>query len=61
MSKSFKGQHFSAELILLCVRWYLKFNLSYRDLAVMMAERGIEVYYTTIYRWPQTDAPQLES
>ena len=60
MPSGFKGRHFPAEFILLCVRWYLKFNVSYRHLAEMMQERGFDVHHTTIYRWIQTYAPQLE-
>ncbi len=45
----FKWRHFQAEIILLCVRWYLRSALSYRDLEEMMAERGISVDQTTIY------------
>jgi IS6 family transposase len=60
MPNGFKGRHFPADFILLCVRWYLKFNVSYRHLAEMMQERGFEVHHTTIYRWIQTYAPQLE-
>ena len=46
----FKWRHFEAEIILLCVRWYLRYALSYRDLEEMMAERGLAVDHTTIYR-----------
>ena len=46
----FKWRHFEAEIILLCVRWYLRYALSYRDLEEMMVERGISVDHTTIYR-----------
>jgi transposase, IS6 family len=46
----FKWRHFEAEIILLCVRWYLRYSLSYRDLEEMMAERGLHVDHTTIYR-----------
>ena len=49
-----------AEIILLCVRWYLRYALSYRDLEEMMAERGLCVDHTTIYRWVQRSAPELE-
>ena len=45
---------------LLCVRWYLRYCLSYRDLEEMMAERGLKVDHTTIYRWVQQYAPELE-
>ncbi len=56
----FKWRHFEAEIILLCVRWYLRYALSYRDLEEMMAERGLLVDHTTIYRWVQQYAPELE-
>ncbi len=52
-SNPFKWRHFQAEIILLCVRWYLRYPLSYRDLEEMMAERGLHVDHTTIYRWIQ--------
>jgi IS6 family transposase len=56
----FKWRHFEAEIILLCVRWYLRYALSYRDLEEMIAERGLLVDHTTIYRWVQRYAPELE-
>ncbi len=56
----FKWRHFQADLILLCVRWYLRYALSYRDLEEMMLERGLHVDHTTIYRWVQCYAPELE-
>jgi transposase, IS6 family len=56
----FKWRHFEAEIILLCVRWYLRYALSYRDLEEMMAERGLSVDHTTIYRWVQQYAPEIE-
>jgi transposase, IS6 family len=56
----FKWRHFQANIILLCVRWYLRYSLSYRDLEEMMAERGLCVDHTTIYRWVQRYAPELE-
>jgi transposase, IS6 family len=56
----FKWRHFEAEIILLCVRWYLRYALSYRDLEEMMVERGLHVDHTTIYRWVQRYAPELE-
>ena len=49
----FKGRHFDQEIIILCVRWYLAFKLSSRDLVQMMAERGILLAHTTILRWVQ--------
>ena len=56
----FKWRHFQPEIILLCVRWYLRYALSYRDLEEMMRERGLSVDHTTIYRWVQRYAPELE-
>src|SRR5512135_2534564 len=56
----FKWRHFEAEIILLCVRWYLRYALSYRDLEEMMTERGLSVDHSTIYRWVQRYAPELE-
>jgi hypothetical protein len=55
-----KWRHFQAEIILLCVRWYLRYSLSYRDLEEMMRERGLLIEHTTIYRWVQRYAPELE-
>ena len=56
----FKWRHFQPDIILLCVRWYLRYALSYRDLEEMMLERGLHVDHTTIYRWVQHYAPELE-
>ncbi|MEY9606952.1 transposase-like protein [Bradyrhizobium japonicum] len=47
----FKGRHFDRSVILLCIRWYLAYRISLRDLEEMMAERGIEVDHSTIHRW----------
>ena len=59
-SKSpFKWRHYLPEIILLCVRWYLRYPLSYRDLAEIMAERGLTVVHTTIYRWVMAYAPEI--
>lgn len=55
----FKGRHFDQSVILLCVRWYLAYSLSLRDLEEMMAERGISVDHTTIHRWTVRYAPEL--
>jgi hypothetical protein len=49
-----------AEIILLCVRWYLRYPLSYRHLEELMQERGLKIDHTTIYRWVQHYAPELE-
>jgi transposase-like protein len=56
----FKRRRFPVEIIPLYVRWYCKYALSYRDLAEMMQERGIDVDHTTIYRWVQRYAPEIE-
>ena len=59
-STPFKWRHFQADINLLCVRWYLRYPLSYRDLEEMMRKRGLHVDHTTIYRWVQSYAPELE-
>jgi transposase-like protein len=56
----FKGRHFDREIIVLCIRWYLAFKLSSRDLVQMMAERGIALAHTTILRWVQRYVPEFE-
>ena len=53
MANPFKWRHYEGEMIVLCVRWYLRYALSYRDLEEMMSERGLNVVHTTIYRWVQ--------
>src|SRR5918994_2157916 len=57
---SFKGRQFTAEVILWAVRWYLMFPISYRDLELMLRDRGVEVAHTTLVRWIQVFAPELE-
>ena len=59
-SDLFKGRHFEQEIIILCVRWYLRYKLSYRDLVEMMAERGWSISHTTILRWVQRYAPEFD-
>ena len=56
----FKRRRFPVEIILLCVRWYCKYGISYRDLAEMMSERGVVVDPSTIFRWVQRYAPEIE-
>jgi transposase-like protein len=56
----FKRRRFPVEIILLCVRWYCKYGISYRDLAEMMEERGVNVDPSTIFRWVQRYAPEIE-
>jgi transposase-like protein len=55
----FRGRHFEDQLIVLCVRWYLRYSLSYRDLEEMMAERNLAVDHSTIARWVLRYAPEL--
>lgn len=55
----FRGRHFRDDIIVLCVRWYLRYPLSYRDLEEMMAERGLAVDHSTIARWVVHFAPIL--
>ena len=59
-SNSFKWKHFVGEIILLNVRWYLKYPLSYRNLKEMMLERGIQVNHSTIMRWVHQYSPEIE-
>jgi transposase-like protein len=56
----YRGRRFDAETIELCVRWYISYKLSYRDLVAMMAERGIAVSHTTIMRWVIRYVPEFE-
>ena len=48
MDALFKGRHFDREIITLCVRWYFRFKLRFRDFVEMMAERSISLAHTTI-------------
>jgi putative transposase len=59
MDNLFAGRHFDREVIILCVRWYLRYKLSLRDLVEMMAERGLHLAHTTILRWVQRYAPEF--
>src|ERR1700730_13698929 len=58
-SALFHGRHFRDDVIVLCVRWYLRYPLSYRDLEEMMAERGLAIDQSTIARWVLYYAPIL--
>ncbi len=60
LEELFKGRHFDLEIVVLCVRWYLSYKLSYRDLVAMMGERGIGVAHTTILRWVHHYTPEFE-
>ena len=55
----FAGRHFDRDVIILCVRWYLRYKLSLRDLVEMMAERGLSLAHTTILRWVQRYTPEF--
>jgi transposase-like protein len=59
MEELFAGRHFDREVIILCMRWSLRFKLSLRDLVEMMAERGLTLAHTTILRWVQRYAPEF--
>src|SRR5689334_23897391 len=58
--QAFKGRQFTAEVILWAVRWYLMFPISYRDLELMLLDRGVAVDHTTVFRWIQAYAVELE-
>jgi IS6 family transposase len=60
MTDLFKWRHYESEIILTCVRWYLRYALSYRDLEEMMTERGLSVDHSTIFRWVQRYSPELD-
>ena len=55
----FKWRHFPGEVILLCVRWYLRYPLAYEHVSELLAERGVAVDPSCIWRWVQTYAPEL--
>ena len=59
-SNPFKGRHYPGEVILLCVRWYLRFPLAYEHVAEILGERGVEVDASCIWRWVQAYAPELD-
>jgi len=56
----FKWRHYEGEVILLCLRWYLRYRLSYRNLSEMMNERGLDIVGSTVYRWVQHYSPELQ-
>src|SRR6266705_1029877 len=55
----FKGRQYPGEVIVLCVRWYLRYPLSYEQVTELVAERGVEVDASCIWRWVQAYAPEL--
>jgi len=59
-SSLFKWRHFLPTIILRCVRWYCRYSLSYREVEELTQERGLRVDHSTVFRWVQTYAPQLD-
>jgi len=59
VTNAFKWRHFPGEVILLCVRWYLRYPLAYEHVSELLAERGVEVDPSCIWRWVQTYGPEL--
>ena len=57
---NFKWRHFQSDIILTCIRWYLAYPLSYRNIEEVMLERGVDVDHTTINRWVIKYTPQIE-
>ena len=55
-----KGRQFEGEIVLWAVRWYYRYEVSYRDLEQMLGERGVSIGHSTIYRWVQKHAPEME-
>ncbi|MFL6334396.1 MAG: hypothetical protein ACJ754_13865 [Pyrinomonadaceae bacterium] len=58
-SSPFEWRHFEPALILLCVSWYCRYQLSYREVEEMMRERGLDVDHSTVFRWVQRYAPEI--
>ena len=56
---AFVGFRFPSEVIVVAIRWYLRYGLSYRDVEELLAERGIEVDHVSIYRWVQRFTPEF--
>lgn len=60
-SKSpFKWRHYQSDLILLCVRWYLSYPLSYRQVVEMVNERGLDIHHTSVFRWVQEYSLEID-
>ena len=60
MAVSFKGAHFPQDIILMGVRWYVAYPLSYRHVEELMEERGVPIDHATIQRWVVKYSPQLK-
>jgi transposase, IS6 family len=61
MRREFKGRHFEGEVIPWAVRWCCRCGIGYREPAEMLAERGVHVDHTTVYRWVRRYAPEIEA
>jgi len=61
MKNQFKGRHFTAEIILFCLRWYLQSPLSYQQVADLVTERSFKINKSTVWRWVQHYAPKLKT
>src|SRR5881392_1501757 len=55
----FKGRQFPGEVIILCVRWYLRYPLAYEHVAELLAERGLAIDASCVWRWVQAYSPEL--
>jgi putative transposase len=60
LARAFKRLHYPFDVMLMCVRWYVAYGLSVRNLEEMMAERGVEVDHSTVHRWAIKLLPILE-
>src|SRR5690349_14372472 len=58
-TSAFAGYRFPPDVIVVAIRWYLRFNLSYRDVEELLVERGVEVDHVTVFRWVQRFIPLL--
>ena len=58
-SSPFKWRRYAPDVILLCLRWYCRHQLSYRDVEEMMREGGLDVDHSTVFRWVQRYAPEI--
>lgn len=56
----FKWRHYQSDIILLCVRWYLSYPLSYRQVVEMVNERGLDIDHTSVFRWVQEYSPEID-
>ena len=56
----FKWRHYPGDIILWCVRWYLRFPISFAHMAEMALERGLFIHSSCIWRWVQIYGPELD-